>query len=62
MDKPIDVSANRAMATAVSGMFNGPTISWGKIAGMRPADVAAISTMKQQQQQVARAMASEGDV
>jgi hypothetical protein len=50
LDKPIDMSANKAMANAVSGMFNGPTISWGKIAGLRATDVAAMSTMKQQQQ------------
>ncbi|GBF90561.1 hypothetical protein Rsub_03133 [Raphidocelis subcapitata] len=34
-DRPIDLTANRAMAAAVSAMFNGPTISFGRIAGAR---------------------------
>jgi hypothetical protein len=46
------------MASAVSAMFTGPTISYGKIAGMRQDDAAGIQKWKQQQAETAAAKAA----
>eukprot|EP00879_Flechtneria_rotunda_P001687 GHRR01001847.1.p1 GENE.GHRR01001847.1~~GHRR01001847.1.p1 ORF type:complete len:491 (+),score=205.40 GHRR01001847.1:25-1473(+) len=53
-----DLSANKAMATAVAGIFNGPTIAYGKIAGMRADDAAAIAKWKAEQEAKAAAKAA----
>lgn len=53
-----DLSANRAMASAVAGMFNGPTIAFGKIAGFRAEDSTRIARHKAQEQALAAAKAS----
>lgn len=45
------------MASAVAGMFNGPTIAFGKIAGMRAGDVAKIAKHKAEQEAAAAARA-----
>jgi hypothetical protein len=54
-----DLSANKAMAAAVSNMFNGPTIAWGKIAGIRAGDAAGIAKWKAQQEAAAAAKAAQ---
>lgn len=53
-----DLTANKAMAHAVSAMFNGPTIAYGKIAGMRMADAQQIAKWKVQQEAAAAAKAA----
>ncbi|KAF6258841.1 hypothetical protein COO60DRAFT_1074463 [Scenedesmus sp. NREL 46B-D3] len=53
-----DLSANKAMAAAVSNMFNGPTIAWGKIAGTRAGDAAGIAKWNAQQEAAAAAKAA----
>ncbi len=44
-----DLAANAAMAQAVAGMFRGPTVAYGAVAGQRPGDAAVVAKWRERQ-------------